>query len=101
LAGPPGGLTPHVPRVAPFATEQVPVQQSAPEAHASPPCPQNDDAWQVPPAQSDEQHSPPAAHLLPSVLQVVLSAPQTPLAQRWLQQSPSVVHAPSSEVHDG
>src|SRR5215467_14811283 len=32
-------------------------QQSAPELHASPVCPQNDDAWQVPfEAQKPEQH---------------------------------------------
>jgi hypothetical protein len=44
LAGPLGGFAEHVPRVFPVATVQVPVQQSVPVAHASPACPQNEDA---------------------------------------------------------
>jgi hypothetical protein len=44
LAGPLGGLALHVPSVAPTTTLHVPVQQSDPVEHASPPCPQNDEA---------------------------------------------------------
>jgi hypothetical protein len=44
LAGPLGAFTEHVPSVLPAATVHVPVQQSAPVAHASPACPQKDAA---------------------------------------------------------
>jgi hypothetical protein len=57
LAGPPGGVAPHVPSDWFAAFAQVPVQQSPFEEHASPGCPQNDEAWHVPLlAQSPEQH---------------------------------------------
>jgi hypothetical protein len=41
LVAPVGGA-PHVPRVAPLAMSQRPVQQSSPRAQASPCCTQND-----------------------------------------------------------
>jgi len=48
LAGPPGGDVAQVPSAWPAAVVHCPLQQSAAVAHESPPCPQNDDAWQVP-----------------------------------------------------
>jgi hypothetical protein len=101
LAGPPGGCAPQVPSVAPAAIVHVPVQQSDPPAHESPPWPQKEDAWHVPFEQSLEQHSSPDAHWLPRVLHVAFSAAQAPPTQRWLQQLPFEVHAPWSEVHAG
>ncbi len=101
MAGPPGGVAEHVPSVLPAATVHTPVQQSAPIEHASPACPQNDDAWQVPPEQSAEQHSDAEVHPLPSVLHVVLRAAHLPLTHDWLQQSPLTVHATPSELHAG
>ena len=101
FAGPPGGLAPHVPSVAPAATVQVPVQQSEPVEHASPPWPQNDEAWHVPFEQRLEQQSAPDAHWLPRVLHFVFSGEQAPLTQLWLQQLPSVVQGPWSDVHAG
>jgi hypothetical protein len=101
LAGPPGGLAPHVPSVEPATIVHAPVQQSVPAEHASPPCPQNDEAWHVPFEQSAEQQSAPDAHWLPSVLQVAFSAAHAPRAQLWLQQSPFAVHVPWSDVHAG
>lgn len=62
FAGPPGGAAPHVPRVCPLGTVQVPVQQSALAEHASPPWPQKDDAWQLPFLQRPEQQSELAVH---------------------------------------
>src|ERR1019366_4200861 len=101
FAGPLGGFAPHVPRVAPAATVHDPVQQSGPAEHASPACPQNDEAWHVPFEQSDEQHSPPEAHALPSVLQLLLRDAQVFATQLWLQHSPFVVHAARSDVQAG
>jgi hypothetical protein len=101
FAGPLGGFAPHVPSVAPAATVHEPVQQSGPVEHASPACPQNDEAWHVPFEQSDEQQSPPEAHALPSVLQLVLRDAQTFATQLWLQHSPFEVHAPRSDVQVG
>ena len=101
LAGPPGGAAPHVPSVEPAAIVHAPVQQSVPAEHASPPCPQNDEAWHVPFEQSAEQQSAPDAHWLPSVLQVAFSAAHAPPTQLWLQQSPFARHAPWSDVHAG
>jgi hypothetical protein len=55
----------------------------------------------VPFEQSCEQHSALLVHTLPSVRQVVLSDWQVPFAQLWLQQFPSDVHGPVSEVQAG
>jgi hypothetical protein len=44
LAGPLGPFAEHVPSDFPVATLQMPVQQSAPDAHESPGCPQKDEA---------------------------------------------------------
>jgi hypothetical protein len=101
LAGPPGGVAPHVPSAAPVATVHVPVQQFPLVAQLSPPCPQNEDAWQVPFVHKLEQQSLPEAHGLPSVLHVVLRAAQVPPVQLWLQQSPFATQAPLSAVHAG
>lgn len=81
LAGPLGGFVAHVPSDAPAARVHVPVQQSVPAEHESPAWPQNDDAWHVPFEQSFEQHSPPEAHWLPSVLHVAFKAAHVPAAQ--------------------
>jgi hypothetical protein len=62
LAGPLGGVAPHVPSAAPATLVQTCVQQSAALAQLSPPWPQNDDAWHVPLLQRCEQHSVPAVH---------------------------------------
>jgi hypothetical protein len=48
LAGPPGGLAEQVPSDCPATMLHSPVQQLVLCAHASPGCPQKDDAWQVP-----------------------------------------------------
>jgi hypothetical protein len=101
LAGPLGAFAEHVPSVLPAATVHVPVQQSPPEAQASPACPQKDAAWQVPPEHSAEQHRAPVVQPLPSVLQAVFSAAHLPAVQVWLQQSPFEVHARPSEVQAG
>jgi hypothetical protein len=82
LAGPPGGVAAHVPSDWFAAFVHVPVQQSPFAEHASPGCPQNDEAWHVPLlAQSPEQHWALAVHWLPTVLQVALRAAHIPLAQ--------------------
>jgi hypothetical protein len=81
LAGPLGGFAPHVPSVAPAVIVQVPVQQSDPTEHASPACPQNDEAWHVPFEQSFEQHSPSDPHSLPSVLHAAFSGAHVPPTQ--------------------
>jgi len=61
---------------------------------------QNDDSAQVPLApQCLEQHSPAAAHALPVVLQLLLSALQVPPVQSPLQQELLLVQAWPSEVH--
>jgi hypothetical protein len=52
---------------------QMPVQQSPSFPHASPGCVQYEDGWQTPFVQSFEQQSSHAPHLLPSVLQELLS----------------------------
>ena len=101
LAGPLGAFAAQVPSVCPVAMVQVPVQQSEPEAHASPACPQKDAAWQVPPLQSEEQHCAPDVQPLPSVLQVALSVAHLPPVHVWLQQSPLTVQASPSEVQAG
>jgi hypothetical protein len=90
-----------VPSVPPVATVQMPVQQLAPTAHASPGWPQNEEAWQVPPVQNAEQHCALDVHPLPRVLHAAFSAPHLPETQLWLQQSPLTVHACPSEVHAG
>ena len=79
----------------------VPVQQSDPVEHESPPCPQNDEAWHVPFEQKFEQQSPSDAHWLPRVLHLGLSGEQAPLTQLWLQQFPSEVQGAWSDVHAG
>jgi hypothetical protein len=101
LAGPLGGLAPQVPSVAPAAIVHPPVQQSDPIEQASPPWPQNDEAWHVPFEQSFEQQSAPDPQALPRVLHVVFRAAHMPAVQVWLQQSPFVVQAPRSDVHAG
>ena len=78
LAGPLGGVAPQVPSVAPAAIVQPLVQQSDAVEQASPPWPQNDDAWHVPFEQSFEQHSAPDPHALPSVLHVAFSDAHAP-----------------------
>jgi hypothetical protein len=85
-------LAAQVPRLVPADRSQLPVQQSVEEAHASPGCPQNEDAWQSPFWQNPEQQSPLAAQGLPSVAQVVLSGAQALPTQLWLQQSPFAAH---------
>jgi hypothetical protein len=80
---------------------QLPVQQSVPEWHASPDWPQNEEGSQVPPLQSPEQQSPFAAHMLPSVLQVALSAAHLPPVHVPLQHSLLLVHAVLSEAQAG
>jgi hypothetical protein len=101
LAAPAGGDPEHVPSAVPAATVHEPVQQSVPVEQESPGWPQNDEAWQVPPAHRPEQHSPALPQALPSVLQVVLRAPQVPPAQLWLQHSELDPHALPSDVHEG
>jgi hypothetical protein len=102
FAGPPGGDEEHVPIFWPLATVQVPVQQSVPLAHESPAWPQNDEAWQVPLEQSPEQHCEAWVQALPSVLQVVLSGVQVPLAPHvWPQHWPLLEHASLSETQGG
>jgi hypothetical protein len=90
-----------VPSAAPDASVQVPVQQSAPVEHASPPCPQNDEAWQVPLEQRPEQQSDPDAQPLPSVLHAVSRGAHVPPAQLWLQHSPFDPQAARSDVQAG
>jgi hypothetical protein len=94
LAGPDGGVAPHVPSVAPAATEHVPVQQLASVSQLSPPWPQNEDAWHVPFEQRLEQHSAPEVHWLPSVSHFVLRAAHAPPVHVWLQQSPFDAQVP-------
>jgi hypothetical protein len=101
FAGPLGGVAPHVPSVDPAATVHADVQQSDPVEHASPACPQNDDAWHVPFQQRFEQQSVLAVHWLPSVLHVAFSGAHAPATQLWLQQLPFDPQAPWSDVHAG
>jgi hypothetical protein len=101
LADPRLGAGPQIPMVFPVATVQTPVQQFFPTEQASPDCPQNDEAWHVPPVQKPEQQSMAEAQPLPSVLHAALSAAHLPPTHDWLQQSPSTVHAFVSEVHVG
>jgi hypothetical protein len=101
FAGPEGGLAPQTPRFAPAAFAQVPVQQSPATAQLSPAWPQKDDGWHVPLLHSPEQHWALVVQTLPCVLQVVFSAAHAPLVHFWLQQLPSLVQAPRSEVHVG
>jgi hypothetical protein len=64
----------------------VPVQHSALLEHASPGWMQNDEGWQVPPAQSPEQHCAGCVHGLPRVVQFVGRGVQVPpVPQVWLQ----------------
>ena len=65
----------------PGAMVRVPVQQSVPVEHASPGCPQNDDAWHVPFEQRFEQQSAPVAHWVPSVLHTLFSGAHVPPTQ--------------------
>jgi hypothetical protein len=67
---------------------QVPVQQLASTAHASPGWPQKEEGWHVPFAHRAEQQSALAEHWLPSVLHCALSCPHVPLVQAWLQHWP-------------
>ncbi len=101
LAAPGGGLVAQVPSDWPLATVQVPVQQSPLVAQASPGCTQNDEAWQVPPAQSPEQHDALDVQALPRVEHVGLSVAHLPPVHVWLQHCPSAVHAVPSEWHAG
>ena len=82
-----------MPSPCPFGTVQIPLQQSAPVAHASDVWPQNDEAWQEPPVHSPEQHCELVEHGLPRVAHVVVSGAHDPPTQFWLQQSPLVVQA--------
>lgn len=79
----------------------TPVQHSPPVVHTSPCCTQNDDALHTPPVQSAEQHSLPAIHALPKVLQVVLRGVHLPAAHAPLQHWLPEVHAALSDVHAG
>lgn len=101
LAGPPGGEAAHVPRALPAERSQLPLQQSPDAAHASPGCPQNEEAWQYPLLQKPEQQELLDAQGLPSVEHVVLSGAHVPPVQFWLQQSPFAEHAPVSAVQVG
>ena len=103
----PGALavSPHTPSAAPAALVQLPPQQSAFVAHASPVWTQNETpSEQMPPLQSLEQHWSPAVHGLPEVRHVVLSGLQTPPplpsgTHEPLQQSAFVPHASVSATH--
>jgi hypothetical protein len=102
LAGPPGGDVAQVPRVWAPTFVHWPLQQSASDAHESPPCPQKDDGWHVPPfAQLPEQHWVAIVQWLPTVEHVVFRGTQWPPAQFWLQHSLPDAHDWLSEVHAG
>jgi hypothetical protein len=101
FAGPPGEEVAHVPIVCPAAVLQMPVQQLAPVAHESPGCPQKDEGWQAPFAQSIEQQSALPPHWLPSVLHEVFSDVHIPLVHVWLQQLPLAWQGFPSEVQAG
>ena len=75
---PPNVSWAQVPTLAPLATVHVPLQQSVLVWHASPDWPQNDDGSQMPALHNPEQQSAFAVHMLPSVLQVWLSAAHVP-----------------------
>ncbi len=102
LAAPEGGW-PHVPYSCPAAIVQSPPQQSDGDPHASPLCPQNDEAWHVPLlAQNIEQHPEFCVHELPTVVQLVLSGVHVPAAPHIpLQHCALPAHAWPSEVHAG
>jgi hypothetical protein len=90
----PLGGAPQVPTVAAVAMVQTPVQQSVARAHTSPCWMQNDaPISQVPFVQSVEQHSVFPPHVLPAVLQLVLSAWHTLPTQECPQHSASDVQA--------
>jgi hypothetical protein len=76
-----GGEAAQVPSVCPAAVVHVPVQQSALAEQASPGCPQNEDAWQVPFAHRPEQHAELEAQELPIVLHDELRGSHFPLTQ--------------------
>jgi hypothetical protein len=79
LAAPVGAEVAHVPSDCPAILVQAPAQQSASAVQASPLCAQKDDAWQVPPTHSPEQHCALSLHWFPSVAHVVLRVAQVPL----------------------
>ena len=92
----PGAETavPQVPSVAPAGFVQLPPQQSAFVAHASPVCTQNEmPAEQSEPLHRPEQQSVLFAQGLPDVLHVVDSGEQVPLLHAPLQHWPATVHA--------
>jgi hypothetical protein len=101
FAGPAGAEAAHVPTLLPAATVHAPVQQSDPDAHASPGCEQNDEGWHEPALQRPEQQSEFALQALPSVRQLELSAAQVPPLQVWLQHEPLPVHGWPSAMHAG
>jgi hypothetical protein len=80
--------------VEPAAMLQTSEQQSDPRAHRSPVWMQKDElSWQRPLEQSLEQHCESAVHVLPAVVQAVLSAAHLPELHLPLQHSPATVHA--------
>jgi hypothetical protein len=96
---PAAATTPQRPSVAPAAFVQLPPQHSTSLAQASPFCVQNEAAPQMPFLQYLEQQSPFAAHVLPDVLHVALSAAHFPAVHLPPQHSPSAAHVPLSAVH--
>jgi hypothetical protein len=95
----PEGGGPHLPSVAPAAIEHTPPQHSAAAEQASPSCTQKEEFEHVPLRQSFEQHSSLVPHVLPSVLQLVLSGAHFPFVQEPPQQALALVQAPLSGVH--
>jgi hypothetical protein len=91
----------HVPNALPLFSVHVPPQQSVPVVQMSPFCPQNDGCAQMPDSQYEEQQSPFAAHALPSVLHVALSAAQLPPVQVPPQHSALAAQALPSLVQEG
>jgi hypothetical protein len=79
----------------------MPVQQSLPNAQESFACPQKDEAWQVPPVQSAEQHCAFEVQPLPRVEHAALRGAHLPAVQVWLQQSPLTAQAKPSDVQAG
>jgi hypothetical protein len=85
---------------APGPIVQIPEQQSAGLAHASPIWMQKDDAsWHVPALQSCEQHCELFVQALPAVLQDRLRAPHAPFWHLPEQQEASALHACPSDTH--
>src|SRR3954469_8670593 len=88
-----GGAQVPCPAPASLFTLQIPLQHCVPESQTSPFWRQNEDALQSPPVHSPEQQSPLPAHVLLSVLHVVLSGMQLPPVHTPLQHAASPVHA--------